>query len=111
MEKNIVIILRKPPHGSLFPAEGLRVAVAASASALQVVSISDSVYAFLKEVDMSLYKKHLEFLNEIEIPVLIDKDSMEERGLSKGDLVDGVTVKEHNEILRVLSEADATLTF
>ncbi|GAG43349.1 unnamed protein product [marine sediment metagenome] len=111
MDKNIVVILRKPPHGSLFPAEGLRVAVAASASPLQVVSIGDSVYAFLKKVDRSLYKKHLEFLNEIEIPVLLDKDSMEERGLVKEDLVEGVIVKEHREILSVLSEADTTLTF
>ena len=50
-------------------------------------------------------------IQKIEIPVLIDKDSMEDRGLSEGDLVNGVTVKEHREILSVISEADATLTF
>lgn len=111
MEKNIVVILKKPPHGSLFPAEGLRVAVAASASALQVVGIGDSVYAFLKEADMALYQKHLEFLTEIGIPVLLDKGSMDERGLVEDDLVEDVTVTEHSEILRILSEADVTLTF
>lgn len=111
MSKTIVIILRKPPHGSLYPAEGLRVAVAVSASETKVVSIGDSVYAFLKEVDMTLYKHHLDFLKETEIPVFIDKDSLEERGLTKRDLVDAVTVKEHSEILNVIAEADATLTF
>ncbi len=111
MSKTIVIILRKPPHGSLFPAEGLRVAVAVSASETKVVSIGDSVYAFLKEVDMTLYKHHLDFLKETEIPVFIDKDSLEERGLTKRDLVDAVTVKERSEILNVIAEADATLTF
>jgi len=111
MSKQIVIILRKPPHGSLFPAEGLRVAVAVSASETKVVSIEGSVYAFLKEADMTLYKHHLDFLKEAEIPVLVDKDSLKERGLNEGNLVDGVTVKEHNEILNVIAEADATLTF
>jgi len=111
MSKKIVVILRKPPHGSLYPAEGLRVAVAVSASETKVVSIGDSVYAFLKEVDMTLYKHHLDFLRETEIPVLIDKDSLEKRGLTKKELVDAVTVKERNEILSTIAEADATLTF
>jgi len=111
MSKKIVVILRKPPHGSLYPAEGLRVAVAVSASETKVVSIGDSVYAFLKETDMTLYKHHLDFLKETEIPVLVDKDSLEKRGLTEGDLVDAVTVEERNEILSTIAEADATLTF
>ena len=111
MSKKIVVILRKPPHGSLYPAEGLRVAVAVSASETKVVSIGDSVYAFLKETDMTLYKHHLAFLTETEIPVLIDKDSLETRGLTQGSLVDGVKIEEHSVILNTMAEADATLTF
>jgi sulfur relay (sulfurtransferase) DsrF/TusC family protein len=83
MSKNIVIILKKPPHGSLYPAEGLRVAVAVSAQDTKVVSIEESVYAFLKESDMTLYKHHIDFLNETEIPIFIDKKSLERRGLTK----------------------------
>jgi sulfur relay (sulfurtransferase) DsrF/TusC family protein len=111
MSKNIVVILRKPPHGSLYPAEGLRVAVAVSASETKVVSLEDSVYAFLKEADMTLYKHHLDFLKETEVPVFIDKDSLEERGLTAKDLVDAVMVKERSEILNTIAEADATLAF
>jgi sulfur relay (sulfurtransferase) DsrF/TusC family protein len=111
MSKNIVVILRKPPHGSLYPAEGLRVAVAISASETKVVSLEDSVYAFLKEADMTLYKHHLDFLKETEVPVFIDKDSLEERGLTAKDLVDAVMVKERSEILNTIAEADATLAF
>lgn len=69
MSKKIVVILRKPPHGSLFPAEGLPVAVAVSASEAKVISLGDSVYAFLKGTDMTLYKHHSDFLKETEIPV------------------------------------------
>jgi sulfur relay (sulfurtransferase) DsrF/TusC family protein len=111
MSKNIVVILRKPPHGSLYPAEGLRVAVAVSASETNVVSIEDSVYAFLKEADMTLYKHHMDFLKETEVPVFIDKDSLEERGLTARDLVDAVIMKERSEILNTIAKADATLTF
>jgi sulfur relay (sulfurtransferase) DsrF/TusC family protein len=111
MSKKIVVILKKPPHGSLYPAEGLRVAVAVSASDTKVVSIGDSVYAFLKEVDMTLYKHHLDFLKESEIPILIDKDSLETRGLTEGNLVDGVKVEEHSDIFNTITTADATLTF
>jgi sulfur relay (sulfurtransferase) DsrF/TusC family protein len=111
MSKNIVVILRKPPHGSLYPAEGLRVAVAISASETNVVSIEDSVYAFLKDADMTLYKHHLDFLKETEVPVFIDKDSLEERGLTAKDLVDAVIVKERSEILSTIAKADATLAF
>ena len=111
MSKNIVIILKKPPHGSLYPAEGLRVAVAVSAQDTKVVSIEESVYAFLKESDMTLYKHHIEFLNESEIPIFIDKGSLERRGLTKGDLVKGITLKDHAEIHNMITSADTTLTF
>lgn len=117
MSKKIVVVLRKPPHGSLFPAEGLRVAVAVSTSDTTVVSIGDSVYAFLKETDMTLYKRHLDFLSrpmlEEAKPLLvhIDKVSLLERGLNTEDLVEGVTVKERDEILSIIAKADATLTF
>ena len=111
MTKQIVVILRKPPQGSLYPAEGLRVAVAISASDTKVVSLEGSVFAFLREADMTLYKHHLDFLIEAEIPVLIDEASLNKLGLSKENLVDNVMIKKHSEILQIIADADATLTF
>jgi len=117
MPKKIVVLLKKPPHGSLFPAEGLRVAVAVSTSETTVVSIGDSVYAFLKETDMTLYKRHLDFLSrpmlEDAKPLLVhvDKDSLLERGLAEEHLAEGVTIKERSEILSILAKADTILTF
>jgi len=117
MAKKIVVILKKPPHGSLFLAEGLRVAVAVSTLDTKVVVIGNGVYAFLKETDMTLYERHLDFLSRpmteeaAPLMVLIDKTSLLERGLNKEDLTEGVTVKEHGEILDIIAEADVTLTF
>ncbi len=117
MAKKIAIILRKPPHGSLYPAEGLRVAVAVSTLDTTVISLGDSVYAFLKETDMTLYKHHLDFLSRPilddaePLQILIDKVSLLERGLTKENLIDGVTVKERSEIINILGETDITLAF
>jgi len=115
--KKIVVLLRKSPHGSLFPAEGLRVAVAVSTMDTKVVVIGDGVYAFLKEADMTLYKRHLDFLSRpmleeaAPLMILIDKASLLERGLKEEDLIENVTVKDHGEILKIIGEADVTLTF
>lgn len=111
MSKKVTVILRKPPHGSLFSPEGLRVAVAVSASDTTVVSLGDGVYTFLKNVDMALYQRHINFLKDSDTRILVDKHSLEERGLKKEDLIEDVEVVEHNEVLKALSEADATITF
>jgi sulfur relay (sulfurtransferase) DsrF/TusC family protein len=111
MDKQIVVILRKPPHGSLFTAEGLRVAVAISGSEPTIIALGDSTYAFLKDADMTLYKHHLDFLQELEIPILLDKDALLERGLREENLLKGVTITEHRDLLPIIAEADATLTF
>ena len=50
-------------------------------------------------------------LDEVTLPVLIDKDSLVERGLTEADIIEGVTSKEHSEVLDIIAEADATLTF
>ncbi len=111
MAKKIVVIIRKPPHGTLYPAEGLRVAVAVSTSEATVVTLGDGVYTFLKETDKTLYQRHLDFLKDAEIPIIIDKESLEERGLKSENLIEQVTVKEREEVLKILAEADVTLTF
>ena len=46
-EKNIVILLRQPPHGTLYPVEGLRMSVAVSADFDPItIAINDGVYTF-----------------------------------------------------------------
>ena len=111
-EINVVIILRKPPHGTLFPVEGLRMAVAISADfEPTVIAIDDGVYTFIKNVDRTLYQMHLDFLKGIDIEIIIDKKSLDERRISKEDLIDDVIVKEHEEILKLLAKCDVAIPF
>jgi sulfur relay (sulfurtransferase) DsrF/TusC family protein len=111
MEKQIVVILRKPPQGSLYTAEGLRVAVAVSASEPTIIALEDSIYAFLKDADMTLYKHHFDFLQELDISVLIDHAALLERGLDQEHLIEGVSITKHRDLLRIIAKADTTLTF
>jgi len=111
-EKNVVILLRQPPHGTLYPVEGLRMTVAVSADFDPItIAINDAVYTFIKDVDKTMYDMHIEFIKNIDLDIFIDKKSLEERGLTKDDLIDQVEVKEHGEILKMIVDSTVTIPF
>jgi len=111
-EKNVVILLRKPPHGTLYPVEGLRMSVAVSADFDPItIAINDGVYTFLKDTDKTMYSMHIEFLKNIGLDIYVDKTSLNERGLTKDDLVEDVEVKEHGEILKIIENSTVTIPF
>ena len=111
-EKSIVILLRQPPHGTLYPVEGLRMTVAVSADFDPItIVINDGVYAFIKEVDKTMYSMHIDVIRNIDLDILVDKKSLEERGLTKDDLIDQVEVKEHHEILDIIANSTVTIPF
>ncbi len=111
-EKNVVILLRQPPHGTLYPVEGLRMTVAVSGDFEPVtIAINDGVYAFIKDVDKTMYSMHIDFIKSIDLDIFIDKKSLDERGLTKDDLIDQVEVKEHGEILKLISDSTVTIPF
>lgn len=111
-EKNVVILLKQPPHGTLYPVEGLRMSVAVCGDFEPItLVINDAVYAFIKDVDKTMYQPHIDFLTGIDLEIIVDKKSLEARDLSKDDLVDQVIVKEHDEILKILAKCDVTIPF
>ena len=111
-EKNVVIILRQPPHGTLYPVEGLRMSVAVSGDFEPItLVINDSVFAFIKNVDKTMYQPHLDFLKGIDLEIIVDKKALDERGITTDDLIDQVIVKEHDDVLKILSECDLAIPF
>lgn len=111
-EKNVVILLREPPHGSLHPVEGLRMSVAVSSDYDPVtIAINEAVYTFLKGADKTIYQMHIDFIKEIDLDIFVDKKSLEELGLSKDDLIDEVEVIEHDDVLKKIAEADLVIPF
>ncbi len=111
-EKNVVILLRQPPHGTLYPVEGLRMTVAVSGDFEPItLVINDAVFAFLKDVDKTMYDMHIDFIKNIDLDIFVDKKSLDERGLTKDDLIDKVEVKEHGEILKMIADSTVTIPF
>lgn len=111
-EKKVGIVLVQPPHGTLYPVEGLRMAVALSGDFEPItLVIKDAVFAFTKEVDKTMYQTHIDFLKGIDLEIFIDKKALEERGLSQEDLIDDVVVKNHDEILELIGECSVTVPF
>ena len=111
-EKNVCIVLRKPPIGTLYPCEGLRMSVALAGDMEPItVAMGDGVYAFLKGADKTMYQMHYDFIKEVDLDVLVDKKSLDERGLTKDDLIDGLEVKEHKEILEIFRSMHAVIPF
>ncbi len=111
-DKNVVIVLKQPPHGTLYPVEGLRMSVALSGDFEPItLVINDAIFAFIKDVDKTMYQPHMDFLKEIDLDIIVDKKSLDERGLSQNDLIEQVLVKEHDEILKILAECDVTIPF
>ena len=88
----------------------MSVAVSADFEPITVV-INDAVYAFIKDVDKTMYSMHIGFLKDIDLDIFVDKKSLEERGSTKEDLVDEVEVKEHDEILKMIADANVTIPF
>ena len=111
-EKNVVILLRQPPHGTLYPVEGLRMTVAVSGDFDPItIAINDAVYTFIKDVDKTMYAMHIDFIRNIDLDIFVDKKSLDERGLTKDDLIDKVEVKEHGEILKMIADSSVTIPF
>ena len=111
-EKNIVIVLRHPPHGTLYPVEGLRMTVALSGDMEPIVVVmDDGIFAFLKTTDRSMYQMHYDFIKGIDLEVIVDKSSLEERGLTKEDLIDGLELKEHGDVLKIFTSSHAVIPF
>jgi sulfur relay (sulfurtransferase) DsrF/TusC family protein len=111
-EKNVVIVLKSPPHGTLYPVEGLRMSVALSGDMEPItVVMGNGVYAFLKATDKSMYQMHYDFIKDIELDVLVDKKSLVERGLTEHDIIEGLEVKDHKEILKIFTSAHTVIPF
>ena len=75
------------------------------------IAINDGVYTFLKDTDKTMYSMHIEFLKNIGLDIYVDKTSLDERGLTKNDLVEDVEVKEHGDILKLIENSTVTIPF
>ncbi|MBF0134850.1 MAG: DsrE family protein [Magnetococcus sp. DMHC-1] len=93
--RKIMFTVRKPPHGSIYVYEGLEVKLimAAYDADISVVFMDDGVYAMkagqdTTELGIKGFEKTYGVLVDYEISkVFVDRQSMEERGMTEEDLL------------------------
>ena len=113
--KKLMFVMQKPPHGSIYPYEGLEFILISGAyeQEISLVFLGDGVYNIKKDQDTSElgikgFVKTYRTLEGYDIEKLyVDKKSMEDRGLTVDDLIIPVEVKTSKEINVMMNEQHA----
>jgi len=115
--KKIMHVMRSAPHGSIYTYEGLEMILimAAYEQDLSVAFIGDGVYALKKGqdtsgIDIKGFAKTFTALDGYDVEKLyVDRQSLEERGLTEEDLLVDVEVLDSAEIGRRMNEQDVVI--
>ncbi len=119
LPEKVVILFRNAPYGTVFNAEGFRVCTGLTALDVEThaVFMDDAVYTMLKgqmpeEIHMGNLSKAIDPMIEFEVSVYIIKESLEERGISKAELIENDEIQfiSKGELSKLIAEADATFS-
>ena len=119
VQKKFLFVMRKPPHGSIYPYEGLEVIliVAAYDQELSALFLDDGVLVLkkgqeTKGIGVKEFSKTFRVLEDYGVENLwVEKESLEARGLKAGDLITDVTVVSADEVKKILQQQDVILPF
>ncbi len=115
--KKIMHVMRRAPHGSIYTYEGLEMILimAAYEQDLSIAFIGDGVYALKKGQDtagigIKGFAKTFMALDGYDVEQLyVDKQSLEDRGLTEDDLLVDVEVLTSDEIGKLMNEQDVVV--
>ncbi len=131
--KKFCYINRKAPYGTIYALESLEVVLVAAAfdQDISLVFADDGVYQLTKSqetesIGMKNFSKTYSALGDYDIKkIYVEKESLEERGLSVDDLQtlkyedkdddwaekDSLFVVDHNELSAIIDEQEVVLSF
>lgn len=115
----IMFVMRRPPHGAIYSYEGLEVILITGAyeQDVSVMFMGDGVFALKKEQDthelgIKGFAKTYLALEDYDITqIYVDRQSLEERGLTEADLVIPVTTVDAAAAAKLMSEQHTLLPF
>lgn len=115
--KKIMHIIRRAPHGTIYSYEALETVLimAAYDQDVSMAFIDDGVYALKKDQDTSEleikgYMKTFTALDDYDVEKLyVDRQSLEERGLTEDDLIVDVEVLDSAAIGKLMGEQDTII--
>lgn len=117
--KKMMFVMRRAPHGTIYSYEGLETVLISAAyeQDLSMAFIGDGVFALVKKQDTEKlgvkgYIKTYSVLEDYEVEkIYVDRQSMEERGLTPVDFAIPVEVKEAAEIAELMDEQHALIPY
>lgn len=120
--KKFLYLNRKAPYGSIYALESLEVVLigAAFEQDVSLAFIDDGVYQLKKNQQTSVgsgigvkdFSKTYRALEGYDVEKLyVDKKSLEERGLSTGDLLVDVEVLDDAQMAELMEQQDVVLSF
>jgi len=117
--KKFIYINRKAPHGTVYALESLEVVLIAAAfdQDVSLVFMDDGVYQLknnmdTNELEVKNFSKTYRALEMYDIDKLyVEKESMEQRGLSIDDFIVDVTVLNSSDLAKLISTQDVALSF
>jgi sulfur relay (sulfurtransferase) DsrF/TusC family protein len=117
MAKKVFISIIRPPVGTSYYVEGLRLALGILGGEeeheVTVAHIGRGVMGALKGVDRSYAKEFLDLFprNGVGSLFFVERESLEEQGVAPTDLAEGFAVASRDELRRKMLGADATFSF
>jgi tRNA 2-thiouridine synthesizing protein C len=117
--KKFMFVNRKAPYGTIYALESLEVVLISAAfdQDVSLAFIDDGVYQLkkgqaTKAIDMKNFSPTYRALEGYDIEKLyVEKESMDERGLSEEDLIVDVQVMSRAEMADMMDEQDVVLSF
>jgi tRNA 2-thiouridine synthesizing protein C len=117
--KKFMYINRTAPYGTIYALEALEVVLigAAFEQDVSMVFVDDGVYQLKKDqdtdgIEMKNFSKTYRALEMYDVEKLyVDKQSLEERGLTEDDLLVDVEIKTTDELTALMEEQDVVLSF
>jgi tRNA 2-thiouridine synthesizing protein C len=115
--KKIMHVIRRAPHGTIYSYEALETVLIMAAYDQDVCMafIDDGVYTLKKDQDTSEleikgYMKTFTALDDYDVEKLyVDRQSLEERGLTVDDLIVDVEVLDSAEMGKLMAEQDSII--
>ena len=117
--KKFMYLNRKAPYGTIYALESLEVVLIAAAfdQDVSLAFVDDGVYQIIKgqhtkSIDVKNFSPTYRALDGYDIEkVFVDKDSMEERGLSEEDFIIDVEVLDSAAMADLMQDQDVILSF
>lgn len=120
VQKKMMFLMRKAPHGAIYSYEGLEVVLITAAydQDISMTFIGDGVFALKNEqntdgIGIKGFMKTYFALEDYEVEKLyVCDDSLKERGLTKDDLIDvNLEYKSKEEIKALMAEQAVIFPF